>query len=461
MRRLLAACFLVLAGSALAGPLLLRGGIVHTMNEAAPRATALVIDGGRITFVGDDEGARAAAGPDAPVVELGGRMVLPGFHDAHVHPMSGGIRLLERKVVSPTSADFREALRRSTAMLNRFGVTSIFDASATPALLDAYHEADRAGELTVRVVAAQRVDTRRGVEQVPEMVALRERTRGTRVRAEAAKIFVDGEIGEHTAAMLAPYADAPGTGRILVEPAVLDALVMRLDAEGFLVHMHVMGDRAVRAGLDALEKAMRANGPRDRRHQLAHLGVVDPDDIARFARLGVGANFTPHWAQAGDPAMAPIEQALGRERSRWIHPIASIERTGATITASSDWPSDSMNPMAGMQVAVTRQPLDGSKPPVQPEERITLAAAIAAYTRNAAWAAGEDAMNGTIARGKAADLVVLEKDLFAVDIRELHRVRVLLTLLDGEPVYRDPAFAWPESVSATPAAPKGPAPLPR
>jgi len=178
------------------------------------------------------------------------------------------------------------------------------------------------------------------------------------------------------------------------------------------------------------------------RHQLAHIGVAHPDDIPRFARLGVGANFTPHWAHADDAAMAPIVAALGNARARWIHPIASIANAGATITGSSDWPSDAMNPLVGIQVAVTRQPLDSSKAAVQPEERITLEAAITAYTRNAAWGAREEALNGTISRGKAADLVVFEENLFEVPIRNLHKVRVVLTLLEGEPVYRDPRFPW-------------------
>jgi predicted amidohydrolase YtcJ len=427
----------------------MRGGIVHTPDGARPRATAVVVEGTRIVYVGDDEGARDYARGDARVIELSGRMVLPGFHDAHVHPMSGGIRLLgEGRIANPTQAQYREALRRSSAMANGFGITSVFEASASPALLDAYQAADRAGELTVRVVAAQRVDPRRGPEQVDQMVAHRERTAGARFRAGAAKIFLDGEISEHTAALLAPYEDATGTsGKLYFPPEALDAIVARLDAEGFDVHVHAMGDRAVRAGLDAIERAIRANRPRDRRHQLAHVGVAHPDDVARFARLGVGANFTPHWAQAGDPAMAPIQKALGAPRSRWIHPIASIAAAGATITAGSDWPSDFMNPLVEMQVAVTRQPLDGREAPVQPSERIGLALAIAAYTRNAAWAARQEA-TGTIAVGKTADLVVLEKDLFDVKALELHQVRVLLTLLDGEPVYRAPGFEWPENTGS-------------
>jgi predicted amidohydrolase YtcJ len=539
-------------------PLVLRGAAIYTLDRARPWANALVVRNGRIRYVGDDAGAMAFAGAGARAIVLDGRMVIPGLHDSHVHPMTGGMRLLrcrlgdaktpeqiyaavracaaarpkdpwllgggwspeafsaggpsrrtldelvpdrpallttedgysawantralaaagiqldgsgaqvggierepetrapsgilkddavvfvKRRAPPPTEAEFREALRRSTAMANRFGITSMVDASADEAVLDAYRAADRAGELTVRVVAAQRIDLRRGEEQIAEMRARRDRVRGTRFRADAAKLFLDGEIDRHTAALIEPYADAPAVrGDLFVEPAVLNRLVRRLDAEGFLIHMHAMGDRAVRAGLDAIEQAIRANGVRDRRHQLAHVGVAAPADIARFGRLGVTADFQPLWAQADDPATRPAEAALGPLRSRWMFPIASIAAMGGRILASSDWPAPSMNPLDAIQVALTRQPLDGSKPPQQPQERVPLAAMLAAYTNDAAWAAREETIDGSLEVGKAADLVVLDRNLFEVEVSRLHEVRVLLTLLDGEPVYRDPSIAWP------------------
>lgn len=538
--------------------LVLRGAAVYTLDVARPWASAVVIRSGRIAYVGDDPGALKLAGPQARVLALDGRMVIPAFHDSHVHPMTGGMRLLrcrldaaktaeqvylavracaagrpkdpwligtgwspqafapgspsrrkldelvpdrpaflttedgytawvntralaaagigldgsgpqvrgmrleatthvpsgiledeavgfvKRSAPRPTEAEYREALRRSAAMANRFGITSLVDTNADEAVLDAYRAADRAGELTVRVVAAQRIDPRRGEDQIADMRARRDRVRGTRFRADAAKFFLDGEIDRHTAAMIEPYADAPGVrGDLLIEPAALDALVRRLDSDGFLVHMHVMGDRAVRVGLDAIEHAIRANGPRDRRHQLAHVGVVAPADIPRFGLLGVTADFQPIWAQANDPANAPAQTALGAARSRWMFPIASIAAAGGRIVASSDWPSPSMNPFDAIQVALTRQPLDTSKPALQPQERVGLAAMLAAYTLDAAWAAREEAIDGSIEIGKAADLVVLDRNVFEVDVSRLHDVRVLLTLLDGVPVHRDPSLALP------------------
>jgi predicted amidohydrolase YtcJ len=541
------------------GPdLILRGAAIYTLDRARPWASALVIRNGRIAYVGDDAGAVTSAGPGTRTLALDGRMILPGFHDSHVHPMTGGMRLLRcrlnegktaeqvyaavracaaarpkdawllgggwspkafarggptrrkldellpdrpallstedgftawantraltaagirmngsdaqvegvereptthkptgilkdeavalvrRHAPQPSEADYREALRRSTAMANRFGITSLVDASATEAVLDAYRSADAAGELTVRVVAAQRIDPRRGEEQVADLLARRDRARGRRLRSDAAKLLLDVEIDRHTAALLEDYAGAAGVrGDLLIEPAALDALVRRLDVDGFLIHMHAMGDRAVRSGLDAIEHAIRANGPRDRRHQLAHLGVVSPEDIPRFGLLGVTANLQPLWAQADDDASAPTQAALGPARSRWMYPMASIAAGGGRIVASSDWPAPSMNPLEAMQVAVTRQPLNGRKPAQQPQERIGLAAILAAYTIDAAWAARGEEIDGSIEVGKAADLVVLDRNLFGIEVLQLHQARVLLTLLDGEPVYRDPGFAWP------------------
>ncbi|HEX2590950.1 MAG TPA: amidohydrolase [Rhizomicrobium sp.] len=517
-------------------------GTIATMDPARPWADAMAIRKGRIVSLGKDvDGFR---GPHTKVIDLGGRFVMPGFHDAHAHPMSSGMQLLRCRVAGnsaqvtgalkacdrerrneqwliasgwvprtapadlarldalvpdkpafvatqdgftawvntkalraagidpraaqvtglerdaktrvatgvvtgdaldrvraarpvPSSAEYRAAFAAWSAMANRFGVVSVFDASITPAMAEAYHAADRAGALTLRVVGAQNVDTARGVEQIPAMIALRDRVRGPMFNADAAKIFLDGEIEMHTAAVLADYADLPGSrGAMLVSPARLDVLVQRLDRAGFMIHMHAMGDAAVRHGLDAIARAERANGPRDRRHQLAHLALVDPADVPRFAQLGVTANFQPLWFQADDPATAGTDHALTPRLRQSLYPIARIAAAHARIVASSDWPSTSINPLEAIQAAITRQPLDGSKPARQPDQRMTLAAMLAAYTRDAAWVAGEDRNDGTQAVGKAADLIVLDRNLFQVKSGDLRTARVLLTMLNGREVYR-------------------------
>jgi hypothetical protein len=518
--------------------LVLRDAAIYTLDPARPWARTVVVASGRIVYVGDDAGAQSHVPPGARVLALHGAMVLPGFHDAHAHPLSGGLRLgrcrldqptadavyaavracaaatpgtdwllgagwsralfdggaptratldallpgrpaflttddgatawlnskalaiagidapsgivdgetaqaIRRHIPAPSPAEYREALHRATALAQRVGITSVFDAAANAAMLDAYRAADRAGELGVRVVAAQRVDPALGVAQVDAMIARRAALRGRRLRADAAKLFLDGEFASHDAALLAPYADAPDArGTLRLDPAALDGIVRRLDAAGFQLHLHAMGDGAVHAGLDALARAARANGPRDRRHQIAHLGLVDASDLGRFKALGVTANVQPQWAQADDPALAGITQALGARRSARLYPIGSLRAAGARLVIGSDWPSTALNPLESIQVALTRQPLTGDKPTFGVQQRIDLQAVLAALTRDAAWVAGEAATTGSIEVGKAADLVVLERNLFEVEVARLHQVRVLLTLLDGEAVWRDPDLAW-------------------
>lgn len=540
MRTAAIAAVLVLwpmAHAAAAPDIILSGARIYTMNAKQPWADVLVIHDGRIAFVGDKRSAKGHAGPDAQIVNLPGAMVLPGFHDSHVHPMSGGMRLLrcqmsglddadaQHKAVAacasalvgdnwliatgwspaafgangptralldawlpdrpaylatyegfsawvnsaalkaagiassawpksgvasgdlltairqhmpqPSQGEYRRALKLTSAMLNGFGVTSIIDANVNPAMLDAYDAADAAGELTMRMLAAQHVDTAQGDEQVAEMVALRDAPHGRHVRANSAKLFLDGEIDQHTAAMLAPYSDAPETkGDLFLPQDRLNAIVRRLDAAGFLVHMHAMGDAAVRAGLDAIELAMHENGARNRRHQIAHVGIADEADISRFATLGVAADFQPMWTLESDPVLEPARLAVGPERAARIYPIARAAASGARLTFGSDWPSVSLNPLDGIEAAAAHIPL---------------AAALAAYTLNGAWAADDDALDGSIETGKAADIVVLDRNLFDLAPHDVHKARVLLTLLEGVPVYRDPQVSWPEPSRQKPA----------
>lgn len=532
-----------------------RGGAIYTVDAARSWASAVAIENGRIVAVGTDAQIAAHIGRGTRVIELNGRMMLPGFHDSHMHPLSGGLRLVRcrlndakskkalhvairtcaaaasdtwlvgggwdpdvipaqtldratldrlvpdrpayfatydgfsawvnsralavagitastpdpdggtierdpvtgepsgvlhraatslvrRHIPPPGDALYREGLRRSLAMANRFGITSVIDASASPELLVQYQNAERDGELTVRVLASQRVDAQGGIEQAQEMLARSERFEGKRLRANAAKIFVDGDFTTRSAALLAPHVDDGSRGRMRISSDALAAIVTRLDAVGFQVHMHVIGDRAVRAGLDAIARAHRVNGRLAQRHQLAHLTLIDPADIPRFRRLGVAANFQPMWAYA-DEIVTHTEALLGPERSRWLYPIASMVNSGAVVVAGSDWPSPSMNPLEAIQVAMTRRPLKGDGSAWLPQERITLPAILAAYTINGAWLKGEEANTGSIEVGKAADLIVLNRNLFDIDPMAVQHVKVLLTLLEGETVYRNPAFPLP------------------
>ncbi len=350
--------------------------------------------------------------------------------------------LVERLVPPLRPEDYIRGLRAGLALANRFGIVSIVEANAGPELLEAYAALDRGGELSVRVLASLEVDPGRGTSEAARLADLRRRYAGTRLKAAAAKIFADGVMEPHTAALLEPYVDRPGDrGRPLLEPEAFDALARALDRAGFQIHVHAIGDRAVRMSLDAFEAAGRANGFRDMRHHIAHLELIDPADIPRFARLGAAANFQALWAYA-DPYITDLTlPILGPARSRWLYPIGSVARTGAVVVGGSDWSVSSLDPLQAIQVALTRRGPD--EPPGEawiPEERVDLATMLRAYTVNGAWLAHEEETRGALRPGLAADLIVLDRDLFGLPASEIGRARVLWTLLEGREVYRDPSF---------------------
>ncbi|MBP1659771.1 MAG: hypothetical protein H6P95_963 [Candidatus Aminicenantes bacterium] len=352
--------------------------------------------------------------------------------------------LVERCVPGLRPEDYIRGLQAGLALVNRFGIASIVEASAGPELLDAYAALDRGGKLSARVLASLYVDPGRGVPEVRRLAGLRRQYSGPRLKATAAKIFADGVMEPHTAALLAPYVDRPGdAGRPLLEPEAFDDLARALDRAGFQIHVHAIGDRAIRMSLDAFEAAGRANGFRDMRHHIAHLELVDPADIPRFERLGAAANFQALWAYA-DPYITDLTlPILGPERSRWLYPIGSVAKTGAVIAGGSDWSVSSANPLLAIQVALTRRgPDDPPGEPWIPEERADLMTMLRAYTVNGAWLSHEEGWRGSLEAGKAADLIVLDRDLFAIPASEIGRARVLLTLLDGREVFRDPSFNY-------------------
>ena len=352
-------------------------------------------------------------------------------------------RLIERHIPEPGPAEYVEGLRRGLDLANRAGITSIIEANASDEILEAYRSLDRAGQLTVRVLTSIQVDPKKGPDQVPGLISRRETFVGQHLKSTTVKIFVDGVIESHTAALLEPYLDRQGDrGRPLLEQADFNRLAVALEQAGFQIHVHAIGDRAVRVALDAFEAARRANGPRDLRHHIAHLELFDPADVPRFNALGVAANFQPLWAYADLYITQLTEPMLGPERSSRLYPIGSVFRTGALIVGGSDWPVSSLNPLEAIQVAVTRRaPEDKAGPPWLPDQCIDLKTALAAYTTNGAFLAHRESEAGSLEPGRVADLIVLDRNLLRISPFEIHEARVLLTLLEGQVVYRDPALA--------------------
>jgi predicted amidohydrolase YtcJ len=344
----------------------------------------------------------------------------------------GAMDLIRRVLPARTSAERLAAAATGSQRLARQGIAWTLDAACSPADVEAYRAADGAGLLATRVECALRADPGRWSEQVGSFLAERAAAAG-RVRAGTVKFFADGVVEFATAAMLDPYADSPhDCGLAVWEPAELAEAVAAFDAAGFGIHIHAIGDGGIRQALDALAGARDRGQPGRTRPTLAHVQVLDPMDLPRFAALGVVANAEPLWSCLDVCQRDLTAPRLGPVRSARQYPWASLLGSGAAVSMGSDWPVSSERPLEGLAVAVTRQTPDGV--PAQgwlPAERLTVDQAVAAYTRGTAYQAGEEGHRGVLAPGYAADLVWLSRDLWETPPLEWPAVEVLGTWVDG------------------------------
>ncbi|HEV7612583.1 MAG TPA: amidohydrolase [Steroidobacteraceae bacterium] len=261
------------------------------------------------------------------------------------------------------------------------------------------------------------------------------------LRADAVKIFADGviEYPSQTAALLEPYLDAQGhpthnRGPSYFAQDNLNRIVTAADAAGLTVHIHAIGDRAVRSALDAIADARHHNGALDNRDQIAHLELIEPSDFPRFKALGVIANFQLLWAQRDDYVDKATIKYLGPRRSRYLYPARSLRDAGATIAGGSDWGVSSFNAFAAMEHAITRSAGRGQAA-LLPEQSLTLQDMVDAYTINAAAALKQEHTTGSLEAGKRGDFIILDRDIFAIGAFDLHNTQVATTYLDGREVY--------------------------
>jgi predicted amidohydrolase YtcJ len=346
----------------------------------------------------------------------------------------------------PGQAAWEAAVERGQAHLHRLGITAWQDAAVGPEMLAAYRAVAERGRLTGRALAALRWQVEAGEAQLADLAERRRAAGVGRLRASAVKIFADGVFENRTAAMLAPYLDGDGRpgdnlGIGMLGPDELARAVTALDGEGFDVHVHAIGDRAVRDTLDAFQAAAAANGRRDARHQIAHLQFVHPDDRPRFRRLGVVANAQPFWSCLDGYMRELTLPFLDPERAAWQYPWASLRRAGAVLAFGSDWTVSTANPLEEIEVAVRRvAPDDRDAEPFLPAERLDLPAALDAFTIGSAYALRLEAQTGSVTPGKLADLAVLDRDPFDEAAGPIGDARVLATLVEGEPVHAHPSL---------------------
>jgi predicted amidohydrolase YtcJ len=351
--------------------------------------------------------------------------------------------LLRTHVPPPPASQRDAAMRYTIEYLHRLGITAVQEANVNIdpddplRMLETYRRFADSGELAMHTVISLGWDPDKGLEQIHALEAARDTYSGGLLDANTVKFFLDGVVEPRTAALLQDYADQPGyKGELQVAPDVLNEAVARLDEAGFQVHIHVIGDAAVRAALDAFAFARQRNGESDGQHHLAHVEFVDPTTLRAVCRLNVTATFG-HVGGRGPLPDRTHPAARRPERYRWTYPINSILQAGGRIAFGSDWNVTYPDPLLAIETAVTRiEPLEHQTPAFMPQERITLEQAIAAATLNAAYVNHLDDRTGSIEPGKLADLVVLDTNLFEVEPSAISDARVVTTLFGGEAVYR-------------------------
>lgn len=347
--------------------------------------------------------------------------------------------LMSRVLPAPSRDERLSAVRAAMVEANRVGITSVQNAGGSLEDLELYDELRRRGELTVRVYQALSVDPAASPEELDALNRTRERfSDDALLKTGAVKLTADGVVETRTAAMLEPYSGTEDRGRLHVESADLARLVTELDRRGWQVMTHAIGDAAVQATLDAYEAAASANPApaRGRRHRIEHVETPDPEDVARFGKLGVVASLQP--AHGVPPAADdPWLTNLGGERAARGWMSGSLLKAGATLAFGSDWPVVDLNPLVGIFVAVNRTSKDGEpEGGWEPGERLSLADAIRAFTSGAAWASFDDQRKGAVERDMLADIVILSEDLFGLPPERLLEAEVVVTIMDGQVVYR-------------------------
>ncbi|MET9856612.1 amidohydrolase [Streptomyces sp. NPDC006450] len=540
--------------------LLLTGARIHTVDPELPEAEALAVRDGRIVWVGPDAEATDWAGPDTERIDAGGRLVLPGFIDAHNHVRLGsddacvqlaGVRTLEAILDRigawreanpgaewieaeafdysaipggrmPTAADLdpvtgdtpaivlsydvhtawlnTAAMRRLGVAKDRtdlpfgtaavdaesgeptgfvkdfaikglsrdghralrdlgvpwaspdrqygrlakslddaigFGITTVVEPQNSLDDLELYDRARAEGRLRSRIVAALFHPRGTTEEDLDLFEAAARVHAGDRFRVGPLKLYIDDVVEPRTAALLEPYTGCGAhRGETFYPAEEFAELLARLDARGFQCFVHATGDRGIRTVLDAVEHARAVNGPRDARHQVVHVECLDPEDVPRFGQLGVVACMQPrHCApEIAGPGQDWAEN-VGEDRWHKAWPMRSLAEAGAVLAFSSDWNVAEMDPMIGIYTALTRRPLDGGEP-WQEQETVDARTAVYGYTMGSAYANFLEDDRGSLTVGKAADFVILSRDILAVAPEKIPGTVAETVVVAGEVVHR-------------------------
>jgi len=531
-------------------------GAIYTVDAERSWAEAVAIRDGRIIFVGDNVGAARFIDDDTMVTELRQQMMLPGFHDSHIHILtevmsdeecdllriptvqevaeklkvcaeergrgehrwitgggwgewlwpeanpkkglldllfpnrpvyltssfghaawvnskaleiagisadtedpeagiierdpetghpSGTLRetamaLVSSKIPPFTLEQRKKRVRSGIALSHANGITAVIEPGVGPEHIEQLLAVDDDGDFDIRAVASlSPIGWHAGVfdDEVFDFIADRAAWRRPNIDVNSVKIYMDGVIEYGTSPLLDPYADpAYGSGEFFYSQDQVDQYLTRFDAMGLQVHVHAIGDAAVRRALDGFEVMREANGMSDNRHQIVHLQLIHEDDRPRFAELNIGAVFQPLWAYPDEAALKLDIPMLGKERTWQMYPISSLKKAGARIVGGSDYWVTDLNPLQAIETAITRQdPYSNDGPILNEDERVDLETMIDAYTINGAYQMGLEQEQGSIEVGKRADMVVIDRNLFELEPAEINEAKVTMTIFDGRTVY--------------------------
>jgi hypothetical protein len=547
--------------------LILTNGLVYTADARRSLAEAVAVAGGRIVYVGSSRSIEPWRGPDTRVIDLQGKMVLPGFHDAHIHaigaaygraqiqladvsdsqaailarvsefvkqhsgkpnyfgmgweysafgqngpqredldaicpekpilllscdghtawvnsaalllaginrqtplPPGGSIeinpdsgeptgwlkepaafRLVLQKLSLLPLAQLKERLQEFLPTLSAEGITSIFlpgvELFEEEEIFGLLAELEKEGRLPVRLLAGCRCKPLDESDPVATILAFKKKYAGPWFRVTTAKLFLDGVMEAYTARLLQPYTDRPDSQGQTVWPTdALQTLVHALDQAGIQIHLHAIGDGAVRAALDCFAQARPRQGCPPNRHTVAHLDLVDPHDIPRFQELGIIANFQPTWFYPGPDHQQFLNRCLGEKRAGSLYSLKSFLDQGVVVACGSDYPVGdaqllSFRPLDGIEMGTTRCALgEAGGEPYNSKEQVSRLDMIDSYTIRAAYQLFQEDEVGSLEIGKRADLVVLDRDILTTPPHEIHQARVLLTLVEGREVFRGSSF---------------------
>jgi predicted amidohydrolase YtcJ len=360
----------------------------------------------------------------------GGRILRDGDKATGVF-VDGAMGLVSEVLPAPDDAYRTQALERALAAAARDGLTGVHDMGVSSTDLALYKRFADAGKLSLRIDAYANGDGQ-ALADLCEHGAYRHP--GGRLEMRGVKLFIDGALGSRGAALLTDYSDEPGNrGLLVTDPATYEGSVRKAKGCGVQVATHAIGDRGNRIVLDTYERVLGDDAKSDHRWRVEHAQIVSPEDIPRFAPLGVIASMQPTHATSDMPW---AEERLGKERLFGAYAWQRFLHSGAHLALGSDFPVESPDPRLGLYAAVTRQDRDGQPPGGWlPDQRLSAAEALRGFTADAAYAGFDEKQVGKLAPGLRADFVILAEDPLAVPASQLDDLEIESTWVDGKPVY--------------------------